>query len=154
MPLMTISRMISKYCFHCFEDLIDVRTGSFVTRTCSSAVVHPLILLWRPIVSLKQWLRLFFDDLLLRVYHHRRHRQTWSYFFFGHLGRNHLIHAWNPEKMFNPYPWMFETITKIMCADRVSVGLSYDANFKWHMPILIKRWTWKSAKLIIFPFGS
>ena len=24
---------------------------------------------------------------------------------------------------------------KIICADRVSVGLSYDANVKWHMPI-------------------
>ena len=24
---------------------------------------------------------------------------------------------------------------KIICADRVSVGLSYDVNFKWHMPI-------------------
>ena len=26
-----------------------------------------------------------------------------------------------------------------MCADRVSVGLSYDANFKWHMPIRVER---------------
>ena len=25
---------------------------------------------------------------------------------------------------------------KIIRADRVSVGLSYDANFEWHMPIL------------------
>ena len=25
--------------------------------------------------------------------------------------------------------------SKIICADRVPVGLSYDANFKWHMPI-------------------
>ena len=24
---------------------------------------------------------------------------------------------------------------KITCADTVSVGLSYDTNFKWHMPI-------------------
>ena len=24
---------------------------------------------------------------------------------------------------------------KITCADRVSVGLSYDTNLKWHMPI-------------------
>ena len=24
---------------------------------------------------------------------------------------------------------------KIICADRVSVELSYDANIKWHMPI-------------------
>ena len=24
---------------------------------------------------------------------------------------------------------------KIICADTVSVGLSYDANLKWHMPI-------------------
>ena len=24
---------------------------------------------------------------------------------------------------------------KIICADRVSVELSYDVNFKWHMPI-------------------
>ena len=58
---------------------------------------------------------------------------------------------------FNPYPRFFGTITerhfwkksiiitgdvtdetnkiKIICADRVSVGLSYDVNFKWHMPI-------------------
>ena len=28
---------------------------------------------------------------------------------------------------------------KIICADRVSVGLSYDANFKWHMPICVER---------------
>ena len=27
---------------------------------------------------------------------------------------------------------------KIVCADRVSVGLSYHANFKWHMPICVK----------------
>ena len=24
---------------------------------------------------------------------------------------------------------------KIICADRVSVGLSHDTNFKWHMPV-------------------
>ena len=24
---------------------------------------------------------------------------------------------------------------RMICADRVSVGLSYDTNFKWHMPI-------------------
>ena len=28
---------------------------------------------------------------------------------------------------------------KLICADRVSVGLSYDANFKWHMPICVER---------------
>ena len=28
---------------------------------------------------------------------------------------------------------------KIKCADRVSVGLSYDANFKWHTPICVER---------------
>ena len=28
---------------------------------------------------------------------------------------------------------------KMICADRVSVGLSYDANFKWHMPICFER---------------
>ena len=27
---------------------------------------------------------------------------------------------------------------KIICADRVSVGLSSDANFKWHMPICVE----------------
>ena len=26
---------------------------------------------------------------------------------------------------------------KLICADRVSVGLSYDANFKWHKPICV-----------------
>ena len=43
------------------------------------------------------------------------------------------------------FPWIFGTITdrafwkkikrdnKIICADTVSVGLSYDANFEWHM---------------------
>ena len=29
---------------------------------------------------------------------------------------------------------------KIICADRVSVGLSYDANLKWHMPICVERY--------------
>ena len=29
---------------------------------------------------------------------------------------------------------------KIICEDRVSVGLSYDANFKWHMPICVERY--------------
>ena len=28
---------------------------------------------------------------------------------------------------------------RIICADRVSVGLSYDTNFKWHMPICVER---------------
>ena len=28
---------------------------------------------------------------------------------------------------------------KIICADRVSVELSYDANFKWHMPVFVER---------------
>ena len=28
---------------------------------------------------------------------------------------------------------------KIIRADRVSVGLSYDTNFKWHMPICVER---------------
>ena len=28
---------------------------------------------------------------------------------------------------------------KIVSADRVSVGLSYDANLKWHMPICLER---------------
>ena len=28
---------------------------------------------------------------------------------------------------------------KLICADRVSVGLSYDTNFKWHMPICVER---------------
>ena len=63
---------------------------------------------------------------------------------------------------FNPYPWIFGTNTervfwkknhnhrrwrhswdledqnymyRYYLPDRVSVGLSYDANFKWHMPI-------------------
>ena len=57
----------------------------------------------------------------------------------------------------NPYPWIFGTVTerhfwkkskintgdvtvgtlemKIIRADRVPAGLSYDTNFKWHMPI-------------------
>ena len=60
-----------------------------------------------------------------------------------------------------PYPWIFGTITerffwkksriivgdvtvgtlkmKIRCTNRLSVGLSYDANFKWHMPICVER---------------
>ena len=29
---------------------------------------------------------------------------------------------------------------KIICVDRVSVGLSYDANFKRHMPICVERY--------------
>ena len=54
----------------------------------------------------------------------------------------------------NPYPWIFgavkervylkkspksklvtSVVNKIICADRVTVGLSYDAYFKWHIPI-------------------
>ena len=27
---------------------------------------------------------------------------------------------------------------KILCANRVSAGLSYDVNFKWHMPICVE----------------
>ena len=60
-----------------------------------------------------------------------------------------------------PYPWIFGTITerffwkksriivgdvtvgtlkmKIRCTNRLSVGLSYEANFKWHMPICVER---------------
>ena len=38
---------------------------------------------------------------------------------------------------------------KIICADRVSVGLSYDANFKWHMPICVERY---SAEQKYMPF--
>ena len=50
-------------------------------------------------------------------------------------------------RAFNSYPWIFGTVTitgnvtvgtwkiKIICADRLPLGLSYDANFKWHMPI-------------------
>ena len=29
---------------------------------------------------------------------------------------------------------------KLICADRMSVGLSYDANFKWHMPRCVVRY--------------
>ena len=62
-------------------------------------------------------------------------------------------------RFLNPYPWIFGTNTervfwkksktiagdfpvgtkkmKTICADRMSVGLSDDANFKWHMPICV-----------------
>ena len=36
-----------------------------------------------------------------------------------------------------------------ICADRVSVGLSYDANFEWHMPIFVDRY---SAEQKYMPF--
>ena len=29
---------------------------------------------------------------------------------------------------------------KLICAERVPVGLSYGANFKWHMPICVVRY--------------
>ena len=74
---------------------------------------------------------------------------------------------------FNPYPWIFGTIPgrffwkkkpriiagdvtfgtykiKIICADRVSVGLSYDANLKWHMPICLERFRAKQKYMPFF----
>ena len=39
---------------------------------------------------------------------------------------------------------------KLICADRVSVGLSYDANFKWHMPTCVERYRVEKKYMPIF----
>ena len=30
--------------------------------------------------------------------------------------------------------------TRVVCADRVSVGISFDANLKWNIPICVERY--------------
>ena len=59
--------------------------------------------------------------------------------YLGFLGPSPS--AFSGEKIQN-HPWWrhsWDLEMKIICADRVPVELSYDANFKWHMPILLER---------------
>ena len=39
---------------------------------------------------------------------------------------------------------------KLMCADKVSVGVSYDANFKWHMPVFVERYRMEQKYMPFF----
>ena len=67
-----------------------------------------------------------------------RFKNRWTSIYIRKLYLYRMVN-WSNETQFTTQNTQFVTVgtwkMKITCADRVSVGLSYDTNLKWHMPI-------------------